>query len=129
MHLPQSRVPGSEPDLFWIFLHSVFVVDVQFLTFSSSSAHLVRREAKWIERFKDLNVSLLPAAPFRSQHSGQSASSIIFCHTNPLTLAAPHSTPSISTIHSLLMLIVSLLILNGLQTLTLNTSSTPHMLG
>lgn len=46
MHLPQSSVPGSEPDLFWIFLHSVLVVDVQFLTFSSPSAHLIRREAK-----------------------------------------------------------------------------------
>lgn len=44
--LDQSSVPGSAADLGSAFLHSVSVVDVQFLTASSSLSHLVWRQNK-----------------------------------------------------------------------------------
>lgn len=42
-------VPAGGADSDWAFLHSVFDVDVQFLTVSSSWSHLQRRARKQVE--------------------------------------------------------------------------------
>lgn len=44
--LVRGRLPEEESRLGWIFLHSVLAVGVQFLTATSSFAHLVENQAK-----------------------------------------------------------------------------------